>query len=526
MKSLTSKTRVIFMVLLFALAFAVPVSNTVTEAVGITQTVNAKKKSKKIKKQGRVITVKKADNKTARQIYNLAMKDKTFTLQYKCKSTSKKNIKAGKKKLTKLCNQLDKKFMYFNVWAVDGGVSSLLDRSAGKIQQSGRYVYCVVTTKGKLIDHKYSLDLVSEAAKAYATKYEKNIEAWRGEVDLTTNKYKLENAKTFVHDYEAGTLNIPKYRFVVDDKAKELYNLYVQKYPQYALDKDGVCIWETVDGVYAPKMRVIPEDEVYSYVRYEVWYSGEPHVAEVDFHEADEELTAKVKAMTPNYPYGVEYSVFMGEVTRIDNTIETEKDRADEMYVKAKEYIDEVSQSEKSLAHNIVQAINNNQFYRLDDVIRLNIVYMYFTDGVAPYGSRASDRPRLVYDYDKFKKDISGGHTYHEYSQSVHLANLHNKRKTVGVCDELDKAWAAILNMMYYKNNNSKEKFITSYEGYGKKANGEPIGHQWLTRVFKTKFGLEKTFVGENGKGSISYLSGYNFDLSREYPDPTDIFNQ
>lgn len=205
MKSFTFKTRVIFTVLVLALAFAVPVSNTITEEVGITQTVNAKtkKKSKKPKKQGKVITVKKADQTTAQKVYTEGMKGKTFTIQYKCKSSSKKNISKGKKQLVKLCNQIDNYFPQFNTLGVNFKVSSALNIYKGDIKQNGRYIFVVIRSDSenmrKFNCQRYALELVPQLTNEWV----------QNKLSVYNNPTKariLKEQEQFIKDYEAGLI--------------------------------------------------------------------------------------------------------------------------------------------------------------------------------------------------------------------------------------------------------------------------------------------------------------------------------
>lgn len=205
MKNNIFKTRLVFTVLLFALAFAVPVSNTITEEVGITQTVKAKskKKSKKPKKKGKVITVKKADKTTAKKIYTEGMKGKTFTIQYKCKSSSKKNISKGKKQLVKLCKSLDNYFPQFNTLGVNFKVTSALNIYKGDIKQSGKYVFVVIYKGSENMDkftcQRYALEVLSQLTQEWVqdkTAYHTSPERLE----------KIAKMEKFVKDYEAGLI--------------------------------------------------------------------------------------------------------------------------------------------------------------------------------------------------------------------------------------------------------------------------------------------------------------------------------
>lgn len=204
MKNFTFKTRLVFTVLIFALAFAVPVSNTITEEVGITQTVKAKskKKSKKPKKKGKVITVKKADKTTAKKIYTEGMKGKTFTIQYKCKSSSKKNISKGKKQLVKLCKSLDNYFPQFNNLGVNFKVTSALNIYKGDIKQSGRYVFVVIYKGSENMDkftcQRYALELVPQLTQEWVQSKQKS---WS--IEYAGDMTKCEQ---FIKDYEAGLI--------------------------------------------------------------------------------------------------------------------------------------------------------------------------------------------------------------------------------------------------------------------------------------------------------------------------------
>ncbi len=205
MKNFTFKTRLVFTVLIFALAFAVPVSNTITEEVGITQTVNAKtkKKSKKPKKKGKVITVKKADKATAKKIYTEGMKGKTFTIQYKCKSSSKKNISKGKKQLVKMCKSLDNYFPQFNTLGVNFKVSSALNIYKGDIKQSGKYVFVVIYKGSENMDkftcQRYALEVLPQLTSEWV----QSKSAYHNSQERLDKIAKMEK---FVKDYEAGLI--------------------------------------------------------------------------------------------------------------------------------------------------------------------------------------------------------------------------------------------------------------------------------------------------------------------------------
>lgn len=204
MKNNIFKTRLVFTVLLFALAFAVPVSNTITEEVGITQTVKAKskKKSKKPKKKGKVITIKKADKTTAKKIYTEGMKGKTFTIQYKCKSSSKKNISKGKKQLVKLCKSLDNYFPQFNTLGVNFKVTSALNIYKGDIKQSGRYVFVVINKGSENMDkftcQRYALEVLPQLTSEWVQSKQKS---WS--IEYAGDMTKCEQ---FIKDYEAGLI--------------------------------------------------------------------------------------------------------------------------------------------------------------------------------------------------------------------------------------------------------------------------------------------------------------------------------
>lgn len=429
------KAKTVFTMLILALAFAVPVSNTVTEGVGITKMVSAKtkkkskkKKSKKAKKQGKVITVKKADDKTARQIYNMAMAGKTFTLQYKCKSTSKKNIKAGKRQLQKLCSKLDDNFPYYNTWAVDNGVHDLLTTYVynENIKQSGKYVFVVYNVRGKdwhskcykeqLENYKIALDLVQEFAQNWVkdqtewvnSNYQIDIEGWTKQP--YNGKTILENAKAFVEAYEAGNLTY------AEDREHEREDLY---------------------GSYAPP-------------------------------------------------------VYTSDMTNwIENTYKDLKTAFWRL-----EY-----------TNTVINAIQSNQFYKLDDPIRVDVV----TGGLGLSGY-------LSYDYAKYRKYQSGkDYGYYNRNEKDILRQLHDNHKFKGVCGELDHAWSGLWNTMYYKNSNSKSQFILTEGG----------GHEWVERVVKTKTGQAITFMGENDRSGVKSDDVNKAKYAYEsYTSTSEMFNQ
>lgn len=427
------RTQLVFTMLILALAFAVPVSNTVTEGVGITKTVSAKtkkksKKSKKAKKQGKVITVKKADDKTARQIYNMAMAGKTFTLQYKCKSTSKKNIKAGKKQLQKLCSKLDDNFPYYNTWAVDNGVHDLLTTYVynENIKQSGKYVFVVYNVRGKdwhskcykeqLKNYKIALDLVQEFAQNWVkdqtewvnSNYQIDIEGWTKKP--YNGKTVIENAKAFVEAYEAGNLTY------AEDREHKRYDLY---------------------GSYAPPV-----------------------------------YTSDMSNWIENTYKALKSALFQ----RLEYT------------------------------NTVINAIQSNQFYKLDDPIRVDVV---------SYGLAYSKH--LSYDYDKYNTYMSGKSITNITNESYILEQLHTNHKFKGVCGDLDHAWSGLWNTMYYKNSNSKSQFILT----------ESKNHEWVERTFKTKTGQAITFKGENDREGVKSDDVTKAKHAYEsYNSTSEMFNQ
>ena len=131
------------------------------------------------------------------------MLGKTFTIQYKCKSSSKKNISKGKKQLVKLCKSLDNYFPQFNTLGVNFKVTSALNIYKGDIKQSGKYVFVVIDKKSENMDkftcQRYALEVLPQLTSEWV----QDKSAYHNSQERLEKIAKMEK---FVKDYEAGLI--------------------------------------------------------------------------------------------------------------------------------------------------------------------------------------------------------------------------------------------------------------------------------------------------------------------------------
>lgn len=482
MKSIIFKTRVIFTVLLFALVFAVPVSNTITEEVGITTTVNAKskKKSKKSKKKGQVITVKKADQTTAKKIYDVGMQGKTFTIQYKCKSTSKKNIKKGKSKLVKLCKSLDNYFPQFNDLGVNFGASEALDIYKGSIKQSGRYVFIVIKSDSENMRaftlQRYALELVPQLTSEWVQNKIRSSE-YR---TASENAVQYNVAREFIKEYEAGVFNgsdwikqLEKYMYFDDiDRYNRRDYLWCDK-------------WDFIDWSNAPE---------------ELHWINEKNDCDPEFSDEN------------GWKSEEKYQAYLEELDR-------KRDEWCNSYLESNknEILSELSghyANWKRLLHKfdfdnaLINAINNGQWISLDDPIRAKIL---------------SEAGVIHTTYSYAKRDEwykTGGHiSNYVTSHSKLLEMLHSGETLEIVCGEYVHFHQTVWELTTFYNMDYNPTYHHN------------SNHAWGKCNFKTNSGRVVQFATDNdgcGIGEPSFTGQYPYgeaiELYELYPDLNNIW--